>query len=364
MSNPTSQLNSVNLHLSSVLEEIVHEIEIKSDFSICHSHYKPLTIPEETQENFAKMPLSIKRKYISSQLRGFLYGIYYNGSLRETLDPQKDEEDIPQNLENNTVLGIDVKFYDQLHKSNKGSGYFDAGWKILQEESQNTFLVKKVGLKLYIERDKHLSSKEKSPEIGDLVKIKLPKNRIQNGFYVAVGNEGFSSREKTGIEDTIVRIYFNITPKGAIFIMNELTEELNKKEIPFSFKVLYNPKDYKRHDSGVLYFDKQNYLKVKEILKDIYQNNEQNFKSGIPLFTLELAQGLGLAEEPNHRFSEQESFGLNRCQIIANGLLKARYEGNDSPQERMSAIKEQFAKLGISLQRTYLNPESEDIYQY
>jgi hypothetical protein len=53
---------------------------------------------------------------------------------------------------------------------------------------------------------------------------------------------------------------------------------------------------------------------------------------------------------------------MNRCQIIANGLLKAWYEGDNSPQGRMSAIMEQFAELGISLERIYLNAKSEDIY--
>jgi hypothetical protein len=89
-----------------------------------------------------------------------------------------------------------------------------------------------------------------------------------------------------------------------------------------------------------------------------------SFKSGIPLFTLELAKGLGLAEEPNHRFSEQESFGTHRCQIIANGLLKAWYQGDNSPQGRMSCILEQFTELGLDLERVYLNADSEDIYRH
>jgi len=36
-----------------------------------------------------------------------------------------------------------------------------------------------------------------------------------------------------------------------------------------------------------------------------------------------LAPGLALAEEPNQKFTAQESFGMNRCQIITNGFLEA-----------------------------------------
>ena len=78
---------------------------------------------------------------------------------------------------------------------------------------------------------------------------------------------------------------------------------------------------------------------------------------------MQLAPGLGLAEEPDQKFSEQESFGMNRCQIVANGLLQAWYSGDDSPEKRMKAILEQFSGLGIGLHCPHLNVNSEDIYQ-
>jgi hypothetical protein len=306
----------------------------------------------------------MQQKYLSLQLRGFLYGIYYNGSLRQTLALDSETNDLPKDLENNTMLGMDVAFYEQLHDNNKGLGYFDAGWQILREESDGNLAVTKGGLRLHIQRDKHLETSQQQAVIGDIVKIKLPKNRVQNGFYMAVGNEGFSHTEITGIQDTTVRIYFDFTPDGAIAVMQNLTQQLNEEKIPFSFKVLYNPKEYQRDDSGVLYFDKQNYQKVKEILTIIYQENQTYFKPEIPLFTLELAKGLGLAEEPNQRFSEQESFGTHRCQIIANGLLKAWYQDNNSPDIRLTFIQEEFAGLGINLECAYLNANSENIYSY
>jgi hypothetical protein len=138
---------------------------------------------------------------------------------------------------------------------------------------------------------------------------------------------------------------------------------LNESKIIFSFKVLYNPQDYQRSDAGVLYFDKRDYATVSGILALIYTQHSSHFLPHIPLFTKQLAIGLGLAEEPDLKFVERESFGMNRCQIVADGLLTAFYAGQNSNTEKMSAIVEQFDKVRIDLEHPYLNSDSENIYQ-
>jgi hypothetical protein len=132
--------------------------------------------------------------------------------------------------------------------------------------------------------------------------------------------------------------------------------------IPFTFKALYNPDDYGRYDSAVLYFLKSNYLTVLPTLQAVYTEERAHFQIEVPLFTKQLAPGLGLAEEPDQKFSTQESFGTNRCQIIANGLLEAWLSGDESPEGRINKILQHFSLLGIDWQRAYLNASSEDIY--
>ncbi len=112
----------------------------------------------------------------------------------------------------------------------------------------------------------------------------------------------------------------------------------------------------------MLYFDKRDYEVVKQVLKTVYQEHKLHFKSEIPLFTKQLALGLGLAEEPDQKFAVQESFGMNRCQIVANGSLEAWQQGDDSLEARMQTILGQFSRLGIDLQRPYLNANSKNIY--
>ena len=360
LDSPQTKVNNCSNRLQAVLEDIVNRVEIRSDFSVRHPNYKPLELPDEAIARFQKMPLKMQQKYLSLQLRSFLYGIYYSGSMRQALALDTEDNNLPLNLENNTVLGVDIEFYNRIHTSNSGRGYFEPGWSILKKESDGSLVVTKGGLRLHIERDLHLQSDEQAAVVGDTVAIKMPKNRVQNGFYVSVGNTRANLHQE---ESVLVRVYFNLTPDGAVGVMGDLTQQLNEQNIPFDFKVLYNPQDYQRHDSGVLYFDKSNYQQVHRILQQVYQEHQSHFKAEVPLFTLQLAPGLALAEEPDQKFAERESFGMNRCQIIANGLLEAKDRGKNSLDEKMQCILEQFSLSGVDLDRTYLNTDSKNIYQ-
>jgi hypothetical protein len=346
------------------LQDIANKVQIQSNFCISHPDYKPLELPAEAVVRFERLPLELQQKYRSLQLQGFLYGIYYNGSLRKTLAPEADSMGLAphQNLENNTYLGVDLGFYERLHESNRGEGYFDRGWSVVKQESDGSLAVTKGGLTLHIGRDRHLPLDQQSASVGDTVTIRKPRNLVQNGFYMAVGNQGSDGRGNSKGNSAIARIYFNLSPEGALAVMNSLTRQLNEIAIPFSFKALYNPSDYGRYDSAVLYIDKSNYEVVRQVIQTVYAENQSHFQTEVPLFTKLLAPGLALAEEPDHKFATKESFGTHRCQIVANGLLEAWQNGDDSPDTRLASILENFSLLGIDLRRPYLNAKSEDIY--
>ncbi|MBW4656494.1 MAG: hypothetical protein KME20_26130 [Kaiparowitsia implicata GSE-PSE-MK54-09C] len=348
--------------LINVLEDIVQRIQIHANFRIHHPSYKPFELPEEVALRFSQAPPDLRNKFMSLQVRSFIYGLYYNGSLQTplALNNNVNSRVLQQNLENNTLQGIDLEFYQRLHQSNAGQGYFDPGWQVLRQEEDGTLAVFKHDLTLHIERDRHLHLSEQAANPGEHVAILLPKNLVQNGFYMAIGNAGSESHNTAPVK--IVRIYFNLSAEGAVAMMAGLTQQLNQAQIPFSFKTLYNPSEYKRHDSAVLYFDRSHYEAVRQVLQPLYQAHCTYFYEVTPLFTKTLAPGLALAEEPAQKLAVQESFGLNRCQLIANGLLLARLSGDESPEKRMTAILEQFSLLGIALELPYLNPGSEDIY--
>lgn len=347
-----SQLFQLPKELQTALQNIVNYLEIESFYAIKHPDYKLLELPESVISRFKNLSLDIQKKHLSIQLRNFLYSAYYNGSWHDfsTTDTQIN------NLSNNSLFGMDLAFYERLHTSNTGGGYWSNNWLVVEEEDDDCLAVQKNGLTLHIERDLYLSEVDKSAHVGNLVAIKMPKNLVQNGFYMAVSNLGTQGNED------IVRIYFNLSPEGAISVMENVTREFNNMQVAFSFKALYNPDEYRRYDSAVLYFNKHEYKTIYPILQKVYLENQDAFSEQVPLFTKQLAPGLGCAEEPTNKLAEKESFGTNRCQIIANGLIAAWQAGTNHPDSRMTAILEQFALHKINLQYPYLNPDSKDIY--
>lgn len=364
LDSPQSKLSTVasNRVLES-LQDIAQNIQIQSNFCISHPSYKPLELPVEVIARFQKLPMDLQSKYMSLQLQNFLYGIYYNGSMKASLAQGANTTDllVRQNLENNSFLGVDLDFYDRLHQSNNGEGYFDPDWTVVDRDGDDCLIVTKGGLTIHINRDRHLKNSDKSSNraiaVGESVAVKMPRNLVQNGFYMAVGNSGLTP------QNHIVRVYFNLDPEGAIAVMESLTKQMNMAGISFTFKVLYNPTEYVRYDSGVLYFERHNFESVKQVLQRIYGEQRSHFRPEIPLFTKELAPGLALAEEPDSKFSSVESFGFNRCKIVVNGLLEAQQKGDESAKNRMECIQHHFALMGIDWQRAHLNANSEDIYE-
>ena len=347
-----SQLFQLPQELQTSLQNIANYLEIESFYAIKHPEYNLLALPESVISRFQNLPLDIQNKHLSIQLRNFLYSAYYNGSWHDSSNADSQDN----NLSNNSLFGIDLAFYERLHTSNKGTGYWSKNWLVVNEEPDGSLAVHKNGLTLHIERDLYLSPIDKYATLGNLVSIKMPKNLVQNGFYMAVSNLGTQDNQD------IVRIYFNVSPEGAASVMDNVTREFNNMQVAFSFKALYNPDEYKRYDSAVLYFSKHHYKTIHPILQKVYLENQDSFSQEVPLFTKPLAPGLSCAEEPEDKFGEKESFGTNRCQMIANGLITAWQTGNNYPESRMKAILEQFALHKINLQYPYLNAHSEDIY--
>lgn len=348
--------------LEPVLQDIAARVQIHDNFRIEHPDYQAFELPAEIVDRFVQLSSEQRLKYLVLHSRSFLYGIYYNASMRSALARNSDVEQVAtqQNFENNTVLGVDPEFFERLHQSNAGSGCFEAGWTVLRHESDGTVAVQK-GLTLHLDPDRHLAAGA-ATEIGDMVAVRMPKNLVQNGFYMAVGDAGIDRRFDPDAAATTVRVYFNYTADGAIAVMSKLTQQLNAIGVPFSFKTLYNPSDYERYDSGVLYFNQSDYAVVWQVLKAVYAETQFYFQPEIPLFTKLLASGVGLAEEPKQKFAAQESFGMNRCQIVAQGLIAAQQNGDTSPEANLHAILQAFATHQICCEKPYLNPDSDDVY--
>ncbi|MBF2015411.1 MAG: hypothetical protein IGS23_09470 [Rivularia sp. T60_A2020_040] len=348
--------------------DIVTKIKIEPNFCIIHSDYQSFILPTLMVETLEKSSKVLQDKYLTLLLRNFLYGIYYNNSLQSVLAANITNPNLllHQDLENNCVFEIDWQFYNRLHEHNHGKGYCDGDWQILRIEPDGSLAVTKGGLTLHVEEN-HLESNTSTNRIDDLIAIRLPKNRLNNGFYLAVSNLGQKHQNDLSnnlSDDENTSIFFNLNPQGAIALMDSITQQLNIREIPFSFQVPHHPLGCSRYDSGILNFQRQDYPIIQKLLKNIYTEHQSYFQLETPLFTKFLAPGLSLAEQPVEKPLNKQSFGVNRCQIIANALFTAWEKGIDSPSEKVDIIHQHFACKLVDLERPYLNPNSDDIYNW
>ena len=365
VSPPTNALaHKIDPATLTVLEDIVNNVTIHDDFSVYHPLYQPYTMPLELRERLAQLPTDLQKKYKMLALRNFLYGLYYSGALRSELALNHLAKDQSLDIENSSFLGVDLAFFEHLHQANRGTGYFEPGWQVLDQTNPDKWIVSNGSLRFTISPTQHVTSNQRQVKPGDTISIWLPKNRVQNGFYVAMGNThlDLAAAMVESPSTLLLRIYFNLMPEGAALLMQTLTAALNRMEVPFHFKTLYNPKDYNRYDSAVLYISPRSYSKFQTWFQSTHMQYQNYLKPDIPLFTKGLAPGVGLAEEPNFKFSTQESFGLNRCQMIAKAMMAAADIGQDSTLDRLLAIEEEFTNSKISLTQPFLNPNSVDNY--
>jgi hypothetical protein len=356
-------LDTGKTQLQSVLEDIARHIQIQPNFWMGHSLYPPLELRAEVFNGLRLLPVDLQDQYLRLRLGSYIYNFYGTSREKNRIEPNVDSQQGThrESSAQNMAQGVHSSFYKNLHRNNSGQGYFDSGWFVLRETSDGLLAVQKDGLTLHVSRDRHLRPMEQSVTIGETVAVHLPRNCIESGCYVAVGNQGPVQSSETE-HCQIVDVYFNLGAEAIVTVMGDLTAALNHLSLPFTFKVPYEADECDRYDMAVLNCDKSRYAQIQPVLATLYQSHQSAFRPEVPLFSKQLAPGLALAEDPLERFTPQESFSINRCQTVADGLLKAWRGGQAPPEARMNAILESFAEQRIDLEHPYLNPGSIDCY--
>ena len=108
-------ISALSQRLQTSIAEIVNQIEIVSYYCIKHPKYKTVDLPETVISRFEKLPLDMKNKHLSLQLRNLLYGTYYNGSWKSVSTDEDTTENsvMKQNLANNSHRPLLVERVDR-----------------------------------------------------------------------------------------------------------------------------------------------------------------------------------------------------------------------------------------------------------
>lgn len=247
-------------------------------------------------------------------------------------------------------------FAEALSASNAGTGCHQPGW-IVRGADDGRLVVERDGLTVWA-RPQELALPGGQANAGSIVTVILPKESLKAspGFYTALGNRELSVKTSA----LLLRFYWNLAEAGASLFVHSVTKRLNGAGIAFRMKVLDDRDAYVRCDAGILYVQAEDYSSAAPVLHAVYSDVAGHLMDKVPVFTKRLAPGLALAEDPG----TGRSFGLHRCRILAEGILRAHELGRRSQDERLEVVVDHFQSAGVNLCAPYLNPGSVDSYDW
>jgi HopA1 effector protein family len=313
-------------------------LQVRSSTSYSWCGATTATLSPEVE---SAMSEDVAREFLLHQLQQELYGNFYCRGFPVSATGQ------PQHF---TPLGS-AAFVETLAAANRGRGALQPGWQV-HGNSDGQLIVHRDGLSLWVSPAQTLAGEQ-----AEMVSLRLPNElrKASPGFYLALGESPISGEDS----GRLLRLYWHLTSGAAPKLLDRLTDLLNREQVPFQLKVIDNPDRYSRCDAGVLYAPRALYAAIQPVIADAYRLLRGELRAATPVFTKQLAPGLGLAEDPG----DGQSFGMHRMMLLARAVLRAHEQGRESIEERARILSEVFDEAGLNLDRPYLNPDSGDHYE-
>jgi hypothetical protein len=246
-------------------------------------------------------------------------------------------------------------FVAELSAANTGHGFWEDGWQVRAVEDGYASVFRN---NLLVRAPLHNCMAESQNRIipERIVRLKLPKEflSMSPGFYMALSDRQLRLNDS----QHLVRIYWNLRAEGAVPFIRTATTLLNEAGLPFKVKISHDPALFTRCDAAVVYVLKDNYEMAAEVLERVYGEVRGQLKPATPTYTKALAQGVGCAEDPGGG----ESFGQNRCHLVADAIILAHEQGKKSLNDRLQVVADRYSEEGISFAEPFLNPGSRDSY--
>ena len=245
------------------------------------------------------------------------------------------------------ALRGDPDLVEALSAANSGAGPWEGGWSLRAEEGDRA-VVESGGLTLTA------AAGEWRRDGGDGVDVRYPKEllRLSPGFYMALGDVALTTSAE------LLRLYWNIGAAGAAAFVRAATTAVNERGLPARLKVVNDPPMFERCDSAVVYLERARADDALRVAEELYAAAEPHLQPRVPALTRSLAPGVGLAEDPGGG----QSFGLHRCGLIADGLLRAHERGAETPDERLETVCERMREEGVDPDAPHLSGGSDDDY--
>jgi hypothetical protein len=279
----------------------------------------------------------LARAYLTHSLQTRLYNDYFVRGLAVASTP-------------GVAVSLNVgltEFVSRLSSANTGAGYWESGWRV-SARWKDAVSVCKNGLTINVNTDQCALHDNGSLVLDRETRVWFPKENfgLSPGFYVGLGEQEFVRDGSI----PIVRFYWNATPEGAVRLIGRVSKDLNRARLPFFIKALNEPLKFTRCDAVVLYGYRGDYKRMNDCLKPIYRDVRAYLKPRTPAFTKRIAHGVGLAEDPG----TGESFGMHRCRLVAEGIVKAHRDGIRTSHGGLDSVERRFREEGVDLDRPFL----------
>ena len=252
-----------------------------------------------------------------------------------------------------TSPSADHDFVDQLSAANSSRDYLNRGWRLLKHMPTGHYVAEKNGMTRVLFAGEFVAHADIRGPVtaGTPISIFCPRESrtMHPGFYYVFGESIGDQQDDSGL----LRLYWHLQAEGAVELVRLLTEHLNHFQIPFRLKVVNDPAGYDRTDAAVLYLNEKYFHTAKELIDDVHQRLLPRLDNDTPLFSKQLGFGLGLAEEP----TTGESFGQQRCRLLAESLWSIYELGLKGAEEKVEQINKHFSANGFDLDFPHQNPK-------
>jgi hypothetical protein len=242
-----------------------------------------------------------------------------------------------------------------LARANHGEGSWQSGWTVRAVRDGGGVAAESMGVRFWIEPGAFRSSRE-PVQPGDAVQVRIPRDyrQLVPGFYMATGD----ADDEDGAP--AVRVYWNISARGALPLMGHVTTDLNAAGIAFRFKVPLDPRDFGRSDAAVLYLRRGDFDAAMPHLARITSSVRRHLSRETSLFALTCEPGVCVAEDPG----SGASFGQHRARLLARAMLAPAVTALVTSDARARAVRIQLRALGLDPLQLHRNAGSNAEYRW